>query len=101
MDIDTLAKISKQVSSTRSRKGKIVLVGELLRRVSDEELPIATNFLAGRMRQGKIGLGPAMVRRTLEKLPPILAAKPTGLLEVDQLFSEIAGTRGRGSNQRR
>ena len=101
MDIDTLAKISKQVSSTRSRKAKIVLVGELLRRVSDEELPIATNFLAGRMRQGKIGLGPAMVRRTLEKLPPILAAKPTGLLEVDQLFSEIAATRGRGSNQRR
>src|SRR5947208_6895479 len=62
MRLADLVTTSRRVSETRSRLEKISALGNLLRRLAPEEIDIAVAFLSGQLRQGRIGLGGAVIR---------------------------------------
>ncbi|WP_437965769.1 ATP-dependent DNA ligase [Sorangium sp. So ce260] len=101
MLVSDLVATSDRVATTSSRLEKIGALADLLRRLSPEEVQIGVDWLAGRLRQGRIGLGPAMVTEARRAGPS--AAEPTLTLgEADAVFTEIARTSGAGSaGQRR
>ena len=102
--IEELARVSAVVAATRGRLKKIELLSALLQRVPPAELPIAVKFLSGELTQGKIGLGSAAVRKSLDGLN-----KPTdgeqrerlSLADADALFTKIATIKGKGSTASR
>jgi DNA ligase-1 len=66
--------------------------------MSPEEIEIAVVYLAGEIRQGRIGIGPAALRECVATA----AAEPgLELLEVDRRLEALAGERGGGSGARR
>jgi ATP-dependent DNA ligase I len=88
----------RAVAATRSRREKIALLGECLRDAGDE-VAIATGFLAGQPRQGRIGVGWVSVQAALEASA---APSPSILLgEVDDALTTLAGESGPGSTGRR
>jgi DNA ligase-1 len=90
-----LVSVSRDVAATRSRAEKIARLADLLRRLEPVEIAPAVACLAGRLRQGRIGLGPAAVR---EAHPGTAAEHPVlTLAEVDAAFERIAAASGAGS----
>ena len=92
--------VSRQVASTRARLQKIALLADLLRRVPGDEVATVATWLVGSLRQGRIGLGPALLYEARDATPPADAAQ---LLvgEVDRGLEEIRGTTGAGSSAER
>jgi DNA ligase-1 len=86
---------SRHVAATRSRSEKIAALADLLRRLGPEEIEVATAFVSGQLRQGRIGLGPAAVRAALADAPAA-AAPALSLSEVDAAFAGIAGVAAAG-----
>jgi DNA ligase-1 len=86
---------SRRVAATRSRSEKIAALADLLRRLGPEEIEVATAFVSGQLRQGRIGLGPAAVRAALADAPAA-AAPALSLSEVDAAFAGIAGVAAAG-----
>jgi DNA ligase-1 len=94
-----LAATSRQVAETGSRLEKIRLLAACLRQVTLPEIEIAVHYLAGSLRQGRIGVGYALLQ---EVLPGEGASEPMlTLTDVDRAFEEIAHTTGAGSTARR
>ena len=92
-----------RVSRTRSRKEKIGLLAERLAAARGDELPIAVGFLAGQLRQGKLGVGPSIVEEARQASPaaePSLAP-PLTLDEVDRRLTALAAEQGAGAVGRR
>src|SRR3954465_891755 len=99
MRLADLVTTSRRVSETRSRLEKISALGNLLRRLAPEEIDIAVAFLSGQLRQGRIGLGGAVIRSSM---PETVTAEPSLTLgEVDAAFERLAGTTGSGSTAER
>ncbi len=91
---------SRRVAATRSRLEKVAALADFLRRLGPEEIEIAAAFVAGQLRQGRIGLGPAAIRAALAEVPA--AAVPALRLgEVDAAFAGIAAAAGPGSTAER
>ncbi|WP_232665775.1 ATP-dependent DNA ligase [Pseudonocardia sp. TRM90224] len=89
---------SAAVGATRSRKSKIATLAGLLRAAAPDEVPVATAWLSGELRQGRVGTG----WRTLSGLASNPAAEPSlQVTAVDATFGELAGTAGTGSVARR
>jgi DNA ligase 1 len=89
---------SAAVGATRSRKEKTVALAALLRRAGPAEVEPATSWLAGELRQGRIGTG----WRTLSGLASDPAQQPSlTVAGVDAMLTELAGTSGAGSARRR
>ncbi len=90
-----LVATSARIGETSSRRAKAEAIAECLRILAPEEIDIAVPYLAGEVRQGRIGIGWAALRE----------ARPTGamhgpglaLLEVDAALDAIARTAGKGS----
>ncbi|WP_395244050.1 ATP-dependent DNA ligase [Agromyces sp. MMS24-K17] len=57
MLLEALVTTSEAVASTRSRLAKVDALAALLRRLEPEEIAPAIGFLAGKPRQGRIGVG--------------------------------------------
>ena len=99
MRLADLVAVSGKVAATRARSEKVDHLASLLRRLEPREIDVAVAFLSGRLRQGRIGLGPAGVR---EARPGAGAEQPTlELGEVDAAFERIAGVSGPGSTAER
>ena len=95
-----LVTVSSRVAATRSRSEKIALLADLLRRLAPDEIEAAVSWLAGQLRQGRIGVGGAAVRAALGGVSA--AAEPSLTLgEVDAAFAAMAGAGGRGSTGER
>jgi len=95
----TLAETSEAVTATRGRLGKIDLLQACLRQFAADEIETGVGYLIGTLRQGRIGLGPSIVRHTLA-----VAASDTSTLsvgDVDSRFEQIAAVSGKGSNLER
>ncbi len=95
---------SRRVAETRKRLVKIDLLAALLERLASEEIEIAISFLSGLVRQGAIGIGPAVLRKAMgldSGLPPPQAAPEIRLREVDDTFRDILEASGKGSGQRK
>jgi ATP-dependent DNA ligase I len=94
---DVLA-ASTAVTATRSRTAKAGAIADLLRRADAAEVEPVTAWLAGELRQGRLGVG----WRTLSKLSGEPAAAPSlTVAAVDRALTELAGTAGPGSAGRR
>lgn len=99
MRLIEIVSTSDFVASTRRRTEKIELLAECLKKVSEPEIEIAACYLAGQMRQGRIGVGWGSLKRTFETPP---AGHPSlALLEVDRTLEAIAEAKGSGSAKHR
>jgi DNA ligase-1 len=98
MLLERIARASEAVGATRARRRKLEALAECLAELAPEELEIATAWLAGELRQGRIGVGWAAVHRALADArdAAVPAASPT-LAEVDARLARIAQLGGRGA----
>lgn len=92
-----LAHMSQEVAATSARSRKIALLAELFRDAEADDVPIVIPYLAGRLPQGRLGVGWKVLSR-----PVAPAAEPTlTVREVDALFSELGKVAGAGSQAER
>ena len=94
----TVAATSRQVAMTSARSAKTRLLADCLRAMNAGELEIAVLYLAGEIRQGRIGIGPSALRACATEAAP---APSLHVIEVDRLLEELAAIRGGGSTARR
>jgi DNA ligase-1 len=86
------------VGQTSARKEKVALLADLLGRADPDETEVAVGLVAGDPRQGRIGVGWATVA-ALDVEP---ADEPShGIIDLDRLLTDVAGTHGAGSKARR
>ncbi|MGC4090244.1 MAG: ATP-dependent DNA ligase [Polyangiaceae bacterium] len=99
MRFEELALLSQRLASTRSRNAKVEQLALLLRALEQSEVEAAVALLSGEPRQGRIGVGGALLRRLLESAP---ATEPSvSVAEVDAVLARFAGLSGRGSVRER
>src|SRR5512143_77193 len=99
MLLAVLAAVSRRVGGLPSRNAKIAQIAGLLRRLAPDEVEIGASWLAGIPRQGRSGIGYALIR---DARPATFAAAPSlTLAEVDAALGRIADTRGPGSTNAR
>lgn len=99
MRLSEVVETSAAVARTSGRLEKIALLAALLKRTPPEELEIVTAFLSGEIRQGRIGIGGAMLSSMREVAPAIAAGLE--LRGVDAAFDRLAATTGQGSSETR
>ncbi|MFV8185319.1 ATP-dependent DNA ligase [Streptomyces sp. AF1B] len=92
-----LAQASQEVAATSARSRKIALLAELFRDAEADDVPIVIPYLAGRLPQGRIGVGWKVLS---SPVPP--AAEPTlTVREVDALLTGLSKVSGAGSQAER
>jgi DNA ligase-1 len=89
---------SKQVAETSSRSRKIAILAELLRRLEPTEVAIATGFLSGLPRQGRVGVGYSTVYG-LDQAPAAEASLTVA--DLDVAIDRVRDATGAGSAARR
>ncbi len=98
MLLANLVETSNRIAKTSRRLEKADLVAALLKQLSPEEVEIAVAFLSGGVRQGRIGIGYAMLR---DAAGSPAEKSVVEIAEVDRTLTEYAAVRGRGSEERR
>ncbi|HET6861359.1 MAG TPA: ATP-dependent DNA ligase, partial [Streptomyces sp.] len=97
MLLATLARVSREITSTSARSGKTALLAELFRAAEPDDVPIAIAYLAGRLPQGRIGIGWSLLKE-----PVAPAAEPSLTLgDVDAALTAFAAVAGRGAQAQR
>ncbi|MFJ2239965.1 ATP-dependent DNA ligase [Streptomyces sp. NPDC087859] len=92
-----LAQVSQEVAATSARSKKIALLAELFREAEPDDVPIVIPYLAGRLPQGRLGVGWKVLSR-----PVAPAAGPSlAVRDVDALFTELGKVSGTGSQAER
>ena len=99
MLLSHLVQVSLRVASTRSRLAKRAVLSECLREAAPDEVGLVVSYLCGTLPQGRIGLGPAILR-TLAAGAGAHESSLT-LYELDDTFQIIAETQGKGSQHAR
>ena len=98
--LTVLVRASAGAAATRSRLEKRRLLAECLKAAGVAQSALVVNYLSGRLPQGRIGLGPSLLRDL--DLPDAGAGRPTlRLSEIDHAFTRLAGIGGKGSKQAR
>ncbi|MGW5064299.1 ATP-dependent DNA ligase [Streptomyces sp. NPDC004096] len=93
MLLSRLAQVSREVAATSARSRKIALLGELFRAADPDDVPIVIPYLAGRLPQGRLGIGWKLLG---QPVPP--AAGPTlSVRDVDDRLTGIGAATGAGS----
>ena len=96
-----LAAVSAEVGATRSRSAKIRMLAECLRTLADDVEPDALAagvcFLAGRVRQGRLGVGHAAAGRLREVTAAAEASLTVG--GVDRALAEFERQRPRRADR--
>ncbi|KOV66751.1 ATP-dependent DNA ligase [Streptomyces sp. NRRL WC-3618] len=97
MLLSRLAHVSQEVAATSARSHKIALLAELFRDAGPEDVPIVIPYLAGRLPQGRLGIGWKVLD---QQVPP--AAEPSlTVLDVDARLTAIGAVTGAGSQAER
>ncbi|MEU6368907.1 ATP-dependent DNA ligase [Streptomyces sp. NPDC046931] len=92
-----LARVSQEVAATSARSRKIALLGGLFRDADADDVPIVIPYLAGRLPQGRLGVGWKLLGQRIEP-----AAEPTLTVgDVDARLSRIGAVTGTGSQAER
>ena len=94
----TVVAASRQVAGTSARSAKTRLLADCLRGMEAGELEIGVLYLAGEIRQGRIGIGPTTLRGSVGAASD---SPNLELLEVDGMLTALAAMRGAGSAARR
>ncbi len=94
-----VAATSAAVGATRSRLAKVDALAGLLERTPSGLVPAVTGMLAGAVRQGRVGVGSAVLHATRPVDP---AGDPDLTVEdLDAALDELAALSGSGSGARR
>ncbi|MFI1418464.1 ATP-dependent DNA ligase [Streptomyces sp. NPDC020731] len=97
MLLSRLARVSQEVAATSARSRKIALLAELFREAEADDVPVVIPYLAGRLPQGRIGVGWKVLSR-----PVVPAAEPSlTVREVDALLTGLGKVSGAGSQAER
>src|SRR5919107_285977 len=97
MLLSRLAQVSQEVAATSARSRKIALLAELFRDAEADDVPIVIPYLAGRLPQGRLGVGWKVLSHPV---PP--AAEPSlSVREVDVRLTELGKVSGPGSQAER
>jgi len=99
MQLEQLTKISEKVSATTRKRQKIALIAALLRRAHGHEIFLAAHYLAGRLPQGRLGIGGMKLETATAGLSD--EGHILSLHEVDGYFEAIAQDKGVGSTERK
>ncbi|WP_020140426.1 ATP-dependent DNA ligase [Streptomyces sp. 351MFTsu5.1] len=92
-----LAQVSQEVAATSARSQKIALLAELFREAEPDDVPVVIPYLAGRLPQGRLGVGWKVLSR-----PVAPAAEPTlTVREVDHRLTALGKVAGAGSQAER
>jgi DNA ligase-1 len=92
-----LAEVSREVAATPARSRKTALLAELFRDADTEDVPIVIPYLAGRLPQGRIGVGWKVLGDRVEP-----AAGPSlTVAAVDARLRELGRVSGPGSQAER
>ena len=94
-----LAETSEAVAATRSRLKKVSVLHDCLRQLAPDEVETGVAYLIGALRQGRIGLGPSIVRHALDAAASDASTLSVG--DVDAAFEQLAAVSGKGSNLER
>jgi DNA ligase 1 len=94
-----IAGTSRRVSQTRSRNVKVMALAECLRKLEPAEIAIGVAYLAGETRQGRSGIGYALIRDAQSGAD--IEASTLTVLDVDAALARIAATSGAGSKSER
>ena len=97
--LSDLVETSRRVAATPSRNAKIAELAACLRKLAADEIEIGVGYLAGETRQGRSGVGYAL----LSDASSTPAAGGTSLTigDVDAALDRIASTKGVGSKEQR
>jgi DNA ligase-1 len=97
MLLHRLAEVSREVAATAARYRQTALLADLFREADADDVPVVIPYLAGRLPQGRIGVGWKVLSRPV---PP--AAEPSlTVREVDAVLSELGKVSGPGSQAER
>ncbi|MGQ4481203.1 ATP-dependent DNA ligase [Streptomyces sp. SAS_276] len=97
MLLTRLAHVSQEVAATSARSRKIALLAELFRDAEADDVPIVIPYLAGRLPQGRLGIGWKVLSQSVEP-----AADPTlTVREVDARLTALGKVSGAGSQAER
>lgn len=92
-----LAHVSQEVAATSARSRKIALLAELFRDAEADDVPIVIPYLAGRLPQGRLGVGWKVLSR-----PVAPAAEPTlTVREAGAVLTDLGKVAGAGSQAER
>lgn len=92
-----LAHVSREVAETSARSRKISLLAGLFRTAGPEDVPVVIPYLAGRLPQGRIGVG----WNALKDPPPAADRATLTVHKVDDTFSALAAVAGPGAQGER
>ena len=92
-----LAQVSQEVAATSARSRKIELLAELFRDAEPDDVPIVIPYLAGRLPQGRLGIG---WRVLSERVEPAAEPRLT-VQDVDAALTVLGDVAGAGSQAER
>jgi DNA ligase-1 len=92
-----LVEASRAVGATHSRRDKVALLADVLRRLGPDEVAPGVAFLSGELRQRQIGVGWASLREA----PPSAPEPTLSVGEVDSAFERVGRLAGPGSRGER
>ncbi|GAA2498218.1 ATP-dependent DNA ligase [Streptomyces gobitricini] len=92
-----LAEVSDQVAATSARSAKIAALADLFSATSPQETPLVIAYLAGRLPQGRIGVGWSTLKAAV---PPADAATLT-VADTDAALTALARIAGAGAQAER
>ncbi|MFF9689769.1 ATP-dependent DNA ligase [Streptomyces sp. NPDC014623] len=92
-----LAHVSLEVAATSARTRKTALLAGLFREAGADDVPVVIPYLAGRLPQGRLGIGWSALR-----VPVTPAGEPTlTVAETDEALTAIGALTGPGSQSAR
>lgn len=92
-----LAQVSQEVAAASARSKKIELLAELFRDADPDDVPIVIPYLAGRLPQGRLGVGWRVLGERVEP-----AAEPRlSVQDVDAALTTLGDVSGAGSQAER
>ena len=97
--LSDVASTSRRVGDTPSRNAKITELAACLRRLAPAEIEIGVAYLSGETRQGRSGIGYALLRDAHPAATVEIASLT--LVDVDAALERIATTSGSGSRTER
>ncbi|MFI2287268.1 ATP-dependent DNA ligase [Streptomyces niveus] len=97
MLLATLAHVSQEVAATSARSRKIALLAGLFRAAGPADVPVVIPWLAGRLPQGRIGVG----WQALKDPVPAADTATLTIREADGAVTALAAVAGPGSQAER
>lgn len=92
-----LAQVSREVAATSARSRKTALLAELFREAEAADVPVVIPYLAGRLPQGRIGVGWKVLGRPV----PPAGAPSLPVRDVDARLTRLGAVSGAGSQAER